>query len=112
MHRRPGLPEHHHAGRDDDDVEAGEGAEDKIGRPLHLRAAEDGDADAVAHEPDHADQVQKDAVEDKLKENLVVVILAVSVVRFETGLVTCRRRGGGSVEHGGGADVDAVVLAR
>ena len=48
------LPEHHHASSNDNDVEAGEGAQDQVDGRAHLRPREDGDAHHVASQAHQA----------------------------------------------------------
>ena len=51
------LPQHEHAGDDEHSVEAGQGAEDEVGRALHLGPGKDGNADAVPDEANDPDDV-------------------------------------------------------
>ena len=48
-----------------------------------MRPREDGDAEAVADEADHADQVEEDAVKDKLEDDFGAVVVA-GVISVET----------------------------
>ena len=55
-------------------VEAGQADEDAVDGALHLRPAEDDDANEVAHQAAETDQVQEDARDDELKQDAEVTL--------------------------------------